>query len=312
VNLPARLGGRIAAIVGTGDGGMEFRVLASGYCFLEAPRVAGKNVWFTDLLQGGVHCLAPDGTVDVFLPERHHVGGLAVNADGRIICGGPGGLVWLDPTTGTSGVLLDAICGEPFTGVNDFIPDGMGGLYFGTLSKGADYSQEPQLTQLYRIDATRQVTKLADGLKFSNGLGLSPDGRRLYHVESLLGVFVYDVLADGTLANKALFSAREDGDGLAVDAQGGVWIAHFASSEIARYRCDGSLDRRVAMPHKAVSSIAFGGPDWRDLYVTTAGNHGIEALFTGQLPPCEASLFHAWSDIPGVPVAVTRFALPGV
>jgi sugar lactone lactonase YvrE len=289
---------------------MEFSVLASGYSFLEAPRVAGRNVWFTDLLQGGVHRLAPDGTVDVFLPERHHVGGLAVNSDGRIICGGPGGLVWLDPATGVSGVLLDAICGEPFTGANDFIPDGRGGLYFGTLSKGADYSQEPQLTQLYRIDAARQVTKLADGLRFSNGIGLSPDGRRLYHVESLLGVFVYDVLADGTLANKALFSAREDGDGLAVDAEGGVWIAHFASGEIARYRSDGSLDRRVAMPHKAVSSIAFGGPDWSDLYVTTAGNHGIEALFTGELPPREASLYHASSDIPGAPVAVTRFALP--
>jgi sugar lactone lactonase YvrE len=289
---------------------MEFSVLASGYCFLEAPRVAGRHVWFTDLLLGGVHRLAPDGTVDVFLSERRHVGGLAVNSDGRIICGGPGGLVWLDPATGASGALLDTICGEPFTGANDFIPDGRGGLYFGTLSKGADYSQEPQLTQLYRIDAARRVTRIAEGLRFSNGIGLSPDGGRLYHVESLLGVFVYDVLADGTLANKALFSSREDGDGLAVDAEGGVWIAHFASAEIARYRADGSLERRVAMPHKAVSSIAFGGPQWRDLYVTTAGNHGIEALFTGELPPREASLFHASSDIPGAPVALTRFALP--
>jgi sugar lactone lactonase YvrE len=289
---------------------MEFSILATGYCFLEAPRVAGEHVWFTDLLLGGVHRLAPDGRVDIFLPDRHHVGGLAVNADGRIICGGPGGLVWLDPLTGASGVLLDEIDGEPFTGANDFIPDGRGGLYFGTLSKGADYSQEPQLTQLYRIDPERRVTKLADGLKFANGLGLSPDGRRLYHVESLLGVFVYNVLADGTLADKALFNAREDGDGLAVDAEGGVWIAHFASAEIARYHPDGVLDRRIAMPHKAVSSVAFGGPDWRDLYVTTAGDHGIESLFTGELPPREASLFQARSDIPGRPVPTTRFALP--
>jgi len=180
----------------------------------------------------------------------------------------------------------------------------------GTLSKGADYSQEPQLTQLYRVDANLRVTKLADGLKFSNGVGLSPDGKRLYHNESLLGVFVYDVLPDGGLAGKTLFNPREDGDGLAVDAEGGVWIAHFDSAEIARYHADGSLERRIAMPHKAVSSLAFGGPDWRDLYVTTAGNHGIEALFTGELPPREASLFHARADIPGVPVPVTRFSVP--
>jgi sugar lactone lactonase YvrE len=292
---------------------MEFKVLATGYCFLEAPRAAGAHVWFTDLLLGGVRRLSPDGSVTTFLPDRHHVGGLAVNADGRIVCVGPGGLVWLDPATGASGVLLDTIDGAPFaTGANDFIPDGRGGLYFGTLSKGADYSQEPQSTQLYRIDAERRVTRLADGLKFANGVGLSPDGGRLYHVESLLGVFAYDVLPDGSLANKVLFNAREDGDGLAVDAEGGVWIAHFASGEIARYRPDGKLDRRISMPHKAVSSVAFGGDDWRDLYVTTAGNHGIESLFTGELPPREASLFHARSDIPGVPVPVTRFELPAV
>lgn len=289
---------------------MQFKVLATGYCFLEAPRAQGEHVWFTDLLLGGVHRLSPNGKVDSFLPERHHVGGLAVNADGRIICGGPGGLVWLDPATGQSGVLLDTIDGEPFTGANDFIADGKGGLYMGTLGKGADYSQEPQLTQLYRVDADLKVTKLSDELKFSNGVGLSPDGKRLYHNESLLGVFVYDVLADGTLANKALFNPREDGDGLAVDAEGGVWIAHFASAELARYLPGGSVDRRIAMPHKAVSSVAFGGPDWCDIYVTTAGNHGIESLFTGELPPREASLFHARSDIPGAPVAVTRFSLP--
>jgi len=289
---------------------MQFEVLATGYCFLEAPRAQGEHVWFTDLLLGGIHRWSPNGKVDSFLPDRHHVGGLAINADGRIICGGPGGLVWLDPVSGKSGVLLDAIDGEPFTGANDFIPDGRGGLYMGTLSKGADYSQEPQLTQLYRVDADLTVTKLSDELKFSNGVGLSPDRKRLYHNESLRGVFVYDVLADGNLANKALFNPREDGDGLAVDADGGVWIAHFDSAELARYRPDGSLDRRIAMPHKAVSSVAFGGPDWRDIYVTTAGNHGIESLFTGELPPREASLFHARSNIPGAPVAVTRFALP--
>jgi sugar lactone lactonase YvrE len=289
---------------------MDFKVIATGYCFLEAPRVAGEHVWFSDLLLGGVYRRSPDGTVDRFLPDRHHIGGLAVNEDGRIVCGGPDGLVWLDPVTNASGVLLDEIAGQPFTGANDFIADGRGGLYVGTLSKGADYSQEPQLTQLYHVEANLRVTKVSDELKFSNGLGLSPDGTRLYHVESLRGVFIYDVEDDGRLANKRVFTPREDGDGLAVDAEGGVWIAHMDSGELARYHATGEPDRRFAMPHKVVSSVCFGGPDWRDVYVTTAGDHGVEALFTAELPPREASLFHARSDIPGAPVAVTRFALP--
>jgi len=288
---------------------LQFEVIATGYCFLEAPRVVGEDVWFSDLLLGGIYRRSPDGRIDTFLPERHHVGGLAVNHDGKLICGGPGPLIWLDPETGETRDLLAEIPGEDFLGANDFLPDRKGGLYFGTLSKGADYSQEPQLTQLYLLDASGKVTKLSENLKFSNGVGLSPDGSKLYHNESLLGVFQYDIAADGTLENKRLFNEREDGDGLAVDAQGGVWIAHFDSGELARYTPDGKIDRRIPFPHKAVTSICFGGPDWRDIYVTTAGDKGIESLFTGELPPREASLFHARSDIPGVPVPKTRFNL---
>jgi len=289
---------------------LEFSALASGYCFLEAPRVVGEDVWFTDLLLGGVYRLSPGGKTDVFLPDRHHVGGLCLNHDGKIICGGPGPIVWLDPATGQSGDLLSDIPDENFLGANDFLPDRKGGLYFGTLSKGADYSQEPQLTQLYRLDPSGEVTKMSDGLKFSNGVGISPGGDRLYHNESLLGVYQYDIAADGTLENKRLFNERQDGDGLAVDAEGGVWIAHFDGYEVVRYTPDGKQDRSFALPHKAVTSICFGGPDWRDIYVTTAGDKGIESLFTGELPPREATMFHARSDIPGVPVPETRFTLP--
>ena len=288
---------------------MQFQVRATGYCFLEAPRVAGQHVWFSDLLLGGIHRLAPDGTVKSFLTDRHHIGGIALNHDGKLICGGLGALIWLDPETGRSGEVLAAIEGEDFLGANDFLPDGKGGLYLGTLSKGADYSQEPQPTKLFHLDSSGNVTKLNDGLKFSNGIGLSPDGSKLYHNESLLGVFQYDIRADGTLENKQLFNPSEDGDGLAVDALGGVWIAHFEMGAVARYTPDGKLDRRIPFPHKAVTSICFGGPDWRDVYVTTAGNKGIESLFTGELPPREAGLFHARSDIAGVPVATTRFEI---
>ena len=109
----------------------------------------------------------------------------------------------------------------------------------------------------------------------------------------------------------AAASARVDLEHLlAVDAEGGVWIAHFDGWEIVRYTPDGKQDKSFALPHKAVTSICFGGPDWRDVYVTTAGDKGIESLFTGELPPREATLFHARSDIPGVPVPETQFDLP--
>jgi sugar lactone lactonase YvrE len=288
---------------------VDFRIIASGYCFLEAPRVIGEDVWFTELLLGGLHRLSPDGRIEVYLPQRKHIGGICLNEDGRLICGGPGGLIWFDPQSGASGRLLDRIGGEPLAGANDFFPDGRGGLYFGT-GTGGDYEGTPKPCEIWRVDASGSATRQDYGLRIANGIGLSPDGKRLFHNESLVGSFVYDVQADGSLANKRLFVDREDGDGLAVDVEGGVWIACYDSAEIARYRPDGRLDRSEALPHRNVSSLCFGGPDGRDLYVTTGGDTGIECLLKGELPPKQAALFHARSDIAGLPVPLTRFRLP--
>lgn len=288
---------------------MEFEEIASGYCFLEAPRVAGEHIWFTDLLLGGLHRLAPGGQIDSFLEERKHIGGICLNEDGRVICGGPGGIVWFDPETDETGAVLDGIEGELFTGANDFIPDGRGGLYFGTLSSGGDYEQENVPTAIWRIDADGHVIRQDEGLKFANGMGLSPDGKRLYHCESMVGILAYDVADDGSLAGKRLFNERIDGDGLAVDAEGGVWAACFDSGVIVRLHPDGSEDRKIALPqpHKVVTSLCFGGPDWCDLYVTTGGSDGVNSMMRGELPAREASLFRTRSDIPGNPVPETRF-----
>ena len=288
---------------------MQFDLVCDGYCFLEAPRTQGDNLWFTDLLLGGVYRRKPDGTVDVFMPENKHVGGLAINRDGRMICGGAGGLKWLDPDSGRWDWLLDTIDGVKLAGTNDFLPDGRGGLWFGTLSR-AEYGQPPTTTELYNIDSAGRTTLAAEGLSFANGVGLSPDGKRLYHVESLRGIFVHDVNDDGTLGPRTLFSDRQDGDGCAVDMDGGLWVAGCMSGEIARYNPDGTLDQTVKFPHAQIASVAFGGPDWRDMYVVTAGNTGIDEMMAGRLPKREAGIFHARSEVPGVPVPMTDFALP--
>lgn len=287
---------------------LQFNQVASPYCFLEAPRCDGDVLWFTDLLLGGLYRLSPEGKVETFLKDYKHIGGVAINDDGAIVCGGTSGLNWLDPATGKSGVLLSSVDGRPLPGVNDMYPDGKGGLYFGTRSHAGENGQ-PSLTTLYRLAADGDVMLVRDGLRFSNGIGLSPDARRLYHNESLLGTFAYEVLADGSIHNRSVFSRKEDCDGLAVDGEGGVWIAYYASGELVRYRADGTIDRHVPVPHKAVTSLCFGGVDNQDLYVTTAGNQGIEALLKGIDPPREACVYHARVDVPGQAVPRTGFHL---
>jgi sugar lactone lactonase YvrE len=286
---------------------MLFLSIASGFTFLEAPRDDGTSVWFSDAV-GGLFRLHRNGKIDAFLAERAAIGGVAINKDGAIIASGRGGLVWLEPVSGAAGTLLDAIEGQSIAGINDIFPDGKGGLYFGTSQttlSGPD--GPPPMTKLYRLNTDGRTTLLWEGLKVANGIGLSPDGKRLYLNESWLGTYAYDLRSDGSLTNRTLLSNRADCDGLAVDQEGGVWIACFETGAILRVLPDGTK-QELSVPARNVTSLCFGGADGRDLFVAT-GDDNLEALMQGRLPPKSASLFRARCEVAGLEVPRTHFTL---
>lgn len=111
----------------------------------------------------------------------------------------------------------------------------------------------------------------------SNGTGWSPDGRLVYYVDSpTRRIDVLDVL-DGEsqqALNRLPFAHIEPGagfpDGLTVDADGCVWVALWDGAAVRRYTPDGRLDRTVELPVRRPTACVFGGPDLRDLYITTA------------------------------------------
>ena len=132
-------------------------------------------------------------------------------------------------------------------------------------------------------------------------------GAHNYHpldvvIERAEGVWVYDVHADRTVSDRRLFAKVPEGipDGMTVDAEGCVWAAIvMGPGEIVRFKRDGTVDRRVKVPAKSVTSVAFGGPDMRDLYAVTANNTNDRAL--------KGSVFRTRSDVPGLPVPKARF-----
>jgi sugar lactone lactonase YvrE len=291
---------------------LDFKPIATGFCFLEAPRVDERGVWFAECALGGIRCLRADGRIDTWLAELKPIGGLAINDDGSLLCSSPGGIVWVNPATGATGILLDTIDGKPVGGVNDIMPDGRGGLFFGTLDHAAIRQGKPAgSSALYRLNADGRVTQLCKGLKIANGIGISPDGRLLYHNESMAGTYAYELLPDGSVGEGKLLNKDLDCDGLAVDAEGGVWIACTRTGTIARVMPDGTPDRRIAIPGGHTTSICFGGSDWRDVYVTTASTGAVEVVLKGGVPSSmTGALYHARVEVPGVPVARTGFRLP--
>jgi xylono-1,5-lactonase len=236
---------------------------------------------------------------------RPFVGGIALNEGGGLVVGGRTLAKW-DEKSGALRDLFAEWNGKPLFGLNDLTIDDQGSVWFGTfgfdIHAGFDFKSKPPVGSLFRIDPPGRVSKLADGVEITNGLGFSPDRKLLYHCDSNSGVWVYDVRADRTVSDRRLFAKVPEGspDGMTVDAEGCVWAAIvMGPGEIVRFKPNGTVDRRVKVPAKSVTSVAFGGPDMRDLYAVTANNTNDRAL--------KGSVFRARSDIPGLPVPKARF-----
>jgi len=287
---------------------MNFEKLTSGY-YLEALFVAGDAIWFGDVTQEGIRRLSPDGRLQRW-PGKRLIGGIIVNDDGAVLSSGPGGISWLDPVSGASGMLIETIDGRPIEGVNEFAADSSGAMYFGTIDHPAiERGDTPGPSSLYRLTADGRCVKVADGMKFSNAFALSADGRRLYHNETFVGTFVYEVRADGSLGAPAMLLEKRDCDGMALDCEGGIWITGFESNQLIRVLADGSIERRINLPAQAsATNVFFAGEDGRDLYVTAVRPEAAEELKHGRLPRAPTSfLYRGRSEIPGLAVLRPRF-----
>jgi sugar lactone lactonase YvrE len=275
-------------------------VLASGYQFVEAPRVDEHGaVYYSDLTAGGVYRRSADGAIQRFLPDRKWIGGIVFNADGAVLCSGRGGIVRLDVATGDSRPVLVQIRNAAIDAVNDIEADARGALYGGTidftsiLERGAP----PVPGVFFRIEPTGEVRVIRDDVVASNGIAFSPDGSLLYHAESTRGVWVYDIDGAGQPRNPTMFAEIADCDGVAVDSEAALWVARWQAGEIVRYRADGTVNRRLKLPYPYVVSLTFGGADLCDLIVTTGGEPGATR---------HGAVLRVRCDVPGVAAQKAR------
>ena len=142
-------------------------------------------------------------------------------------------------------------------------------------------------------------------------MGFTPDGRGMYYTDSLarnIYLFDYDV-ESGELSNQRVFVETPEGegfgpDGMTVDAEGCVWSAIWDASSLVRYTPDGVEERRFRFPAKKVSSVTFGGGDYTDLYVTSAGGDDRAAEGDGA-----GALFRLSPGVQGVPEFRSRVGI---
>lgn len=164
-----------------------------------------------------------------------------------------------------------------------------------------------RLGRLYRLDLDRSLTVILDGTEVSNGMGFAPTHQQLYYTESdkcKIYLFDYDQ-ATGNLSNQRVYvSTPDDGsvpDGMTVDAEGYVWSGRWDGGHLFRYAPDGTEVLRIPFPAKKVTSVTFGGPDYTDMFVTTAGGDNREVEGPGA-----GAVFHLNLGIQGVPALMSR------
>ena len=290
----------------------DFEQLASGI-YLEGLAVDYRRniVWFSDVVAGGLHGLMPDGSIRTFNPGRMWTGGVMLNEDGAVLSSGAGGIMWNNPETGKSGWLIDEIDGKPVNGINEMMPDGTGGIFFGTVDiEKVVEGATPRPTAIYRLTAQREVILLAEGIGFTNGIMYDAARRVFYCNDTFNCTWVFDVGDDLSLSNKRVFLDKEDVDGMALDASGSVWITGFRSGYITRLRPDGVELSRVETPGDAITQVRFGGADMRDIYITCVPHDGGDSLKDGEIPTERCSfLYRGRSELPGMPIEPARFIL---
>lgn len=289
----------------------DFAVLAEGL-YLEGLAIDHLRdiVWYSDVIGGGIHGVKPGGTrAGTFNPDRMWTGGVLMNGDGKILSSGQGGIMWNDPESGASGWLIDRIDGAPVNGINEMMPDGLGGIFFATIDmENVILGGPPRPGDLYHLNQDREVVRVADGIGFPNGFMFDAERMQLVCNDTFKGTWAFDVAPDRTLSNRRLVLDKEDADGMALDSEGNAWITGFRSGFFTRITPGGERLADVPTPAGAITQLRFGGADGRDCYFNSVPTDGGDTLKEGGEISVRNSFLHkARSAIPGRRIEPARF-----
>ncbi len=214
------------------------------------------------------------------LSDGFQVGGFCRQHDGGFVVTNSAG-IWLW-RPGERALLLAGQAEGQECVMNDCAADARGRVYSGSWHLDEKGHSAPSF--LFRVDTDGSVHIADEGICFSNGLAFAPETATLYFADTVARcIYAYDWRAqDGALSRRRVFARmdRSEGipDGLAVDAEGFVWCAHWFGGCLSRFDPDGRRERRIDLPAAQTSSLCFGGPDLDEIYVTSAARSNAEIL----------------------------------
>lgn len=255
-------------------------------------------LWFVDIKQQLVHRLDPDTGAAVSWQAPAQVGWLLPAEREGFLAGLQGGLYHFTPADGLFRLVTEVEADQPGNRLNDATVGPDGTVWFGTM----DDATERSTGRLYRWDGRKVERTLAPAAIVTNGPGVTPDGKTLYHVDTFKGVVVAYSIGPSGLEGPGTEFVRLDPaaghpDGVIVDSTGSVWMGVWGGSCARCYAPDGTMLQQVDLPASQVTKVALGGPELKTAFATSA-RAGLDADALAQEPEAGA-VFAFEVDVPG-------------
>jgi gluconolactonase len=236
------------------------------------------NAYISDTINGAIHRVTPDGRESVWAktgaPNGHKVEG---NGTHLVCDGSQHAVLRLSADGQVIGKAASEFDGKPLRAPNDLTLDPKSGGFYFTDPGGS--SKENPIGTVHYVDAKGKTYLVAEGLAFPNGIVLRPDGKLLVGESHYNRILVYDVLAPGKVGPMKVFATlpTKEGeqidnqpDGMCLDADLNLYVAHYGMRQVQVLSKDGKLLRRYPGGNLTTSNVAFGGPKMDQLYVTGA------------------------------------------
>ena len=206
------------------------------------------------------------------MPMSEDIGSLVLAQNGRLVLALRSGFAWFDPDRAHMSAIVDPEPDTPETRLNDAKCDNGGRIWCGSMDSESGVARG----RLYRLDVDGTCSPALGSFLTPNGPVFSIDERILYLADTRKSViYAYDHdPATGSLGDQRIFAdlgAFPGGpDGATLDEEGYLWSAQWDGGCLLRLDPRGAIDRIVTLPVSKPTSCCFGGPDYRQLFVTTA------------------------------------------
>jgi sugar lactone lactonase YvrE len=263
--------------------------LAEGFCFGQGPRWFEGLLWFSDMLGEAVHTVTLGGSMTTLPLPGHSPSGLGFRPDGSLLIASTDDRLVLRYDGETVTTIADLARDVP-ANLGDMVVDQTGRAYLG--------SQAFQGGVIMRLDPDNSAAVVAEDLDFPNGMVITPDGRTLIVAESIgRRLTAFTIAQDGALSDRRVFAEGLDGppDGIALDAEGGVWTAMTLAHQFERITAGGTVTDRIDIGERVAIACTLGGPQRRTLFLLSSTD-----AYPKRLPGTRLSRLDTVTvDIPG-------------